>query len=203
MRRAVLALVLVAVTALGFVVFNIAQVDGLPEPPFGGPDPLVATDEFAPEAMCAMLDAVPAQRAAGTPSYSPALDRVMMPPIEIFVSPLAYYATLAHELVHWTGHSSRLNRELSTRFGGEAYAVEELIAELGAAFTCHSYGVDVADRPDHAQYLSSWCSVLRANPSVLWTVASKAQAALDELESYRRDALIAEWHEADAVPSFA
>lgn len=167
----------------GFVVFNIAQVD-VAEPPIDGPDPLVTVDEFAPEALCAMLDAVPAQRAAGRPSYAPAQDRVMMPPIEAFTSPLAYYATLAHELVHWTGHSSRLDRQLSTRFGSNAYAVEELIAELGAAFTCHSYGVDVADRPDHAQYLSSWCSVLREQPSVLWTVASKAQAALDHLESY-------------------
>jgi antirestriction protein ArdC len=175
----------------GFVVFNIAQVDGLPDAPLDGPDPLVVIDEFAPEAMCAMLDAVPAQRAAGKPSYSPSLDRVMMPPIEAFVSPLAYYATLAHELVHWTGHSSRLDRELSSRFGSNAYAVEELIAELGAAFTCHSYGVDVADRPDHAQYLSSWCSVLRETPSVLWTVASKAQAALDHIEAYSTVAAVA------------
>jgi len=171
----------------GFVVFNIAQVDGLPEPVVD--DTLVVTD-FAPEALCYMLDAVPAQCAVGRPSYSPSLDRVMMPPIESFVSPLAYYAVLAHEYVHWTGHADRLARDLANRFGSDAYAVEELIAELGAAFICHSYGIDVADRPDHAQYLTSWCSVLREKPNVLWTVASKAQAAMDHLETYVKASML-------------
>ena len=66
--------------------------------------------------------------------YLPSDDRIQMPPFEAFVDPIAYYATLAHEATHWTGHASRLDRELKGRFGQEAYAAEELIAELGAAF---------------------------------------------------------------------
>ena len=71
------------------------------------------------------------------------------------------------------------------RFGDHAYAAEELVAELSAAFTCAVVGLDTVARPDHAAYLAHWCQLLRQQPAVLWTVAAKAQAATDLLASYQ------------------
>jgi antirestriction protein ArdC len=104
-----------------------------------------------------------------------------MPTLGQFSSSVAYYATSAHEHAHWTGHASRLARDLSCRFGSDAYAAEELVAELSAAFTCAHLGISTTPRPDHASYLASWLRVLRADPSALFAVASKAQAATDWL----------------------
>ena len=92
-----------------------------------------------------------------------------------------FYSTLAHEHTHWTGHSTRLDRDLKGRFGSESYAMEELCAELGAAFIGAQLGLDQAVRKDHAQYLKHWLTVLRSDPKALVTVTSKAQAALDHL----------------------
>jgi antirestriction protein ArdC len=108
-----------------------------------------------------------------------------MPDFSEFTTLAGYYGTLAHELTHWTGHRDRCNRDLSGRFGDDAYAMEELIAELGAAFFCARYGADAGARDDqHAAYLASWCRVLRADPRTLFTVASAAQHAVDHLASY-------------------
>jgi antirestriction protein ArdC len=98
-----------------------------------------------------------------------------------FTDAHAYYATSAHEHAHWTGHASRLNRDLANRFGDDAYAAEELVAELYAAFTCATLGISTTPRPDHAAYLAHWLHVLRSDPRALFTVASKAQAATDHL----------------------
>jgi antirestriction protein ArdC len=114
-------------------------------------------------------------------AYSPAGDFIILPAFEQFSSAVAYYATSAHEHSHWTGHRSRLARELSGRFGSDSYAAEELVADLSAAFTCAHLGISTTPRPDHAAYLASWLRVLRADPSALFTVASKAQAATDFL----------------------
>jgi antirestriction protein ArdC len=84
-----------------------------------------------------------------------------MPEFKQFRDPIAYYATLAHEHIHWTGHEKRCSREFGKRFGNEAYAMEELIAELGAAFVCAQLGLSNDPRPDHAAYLESWLKVLK------------------------------------------
>lgn len=114
--------------------------------------------------------------------YLPALDRIEVPDLTQFTEPALYYSTLAHEHVHATGHESRLARDLSGRFGSDAYAVEELIAELGAAFWSARSGLSPATRDDHAAYLAHWVRVLREHPRVLLTVCSKAQHALDWLD---------------------
>lgn len=171
--------------ARGFVVFNAAQVDNPP------PDP--AAVELARlqriERAEAFFAAVPAEVAWGTgnPCYMPAADRVVMPSFDAFHTAELAYGTLAHELGHWTGHPTRLNRVYGARFGDNAYAAEELVAELSAAFTCAGLRIDTATRSDHTAYLAHWCQMLRARPSTLWTVASKAQAAADFLAAFHAD----------------
>ena len=111
--------------------------------------------------------------------YVPARDEIRMPHFAQFTSAVAYYSTLGHECCHWAGHPSRLNRDLTGRFGSAAYAVEELVAELGAAFLCGTLGLAVEPRTDHAQYIATWLHVLKTDARAVWTAASKAQAAVD------------------------
>jgi antirestriction protein ArdC len=95
----------------------------------------------------------------------------------------AYYSTVLHELTHWTAPPHRCNRDLSGRFGSEAYAMEELVAELGAAFLCAELGITAEPRADHAQYLTHWLTVLKADKRAIFTAASKAAQASAFLES--------------------
>lgn len=117
--------------------------------------------------------------------YLPSGDFVQMPPPAAFTgtdtstATEAYYATLLHELTHWTAHPERCARDLSGRFDTDAYATEELIAELGAAFLCGTLGITDAPRADHAAYIASWLTMLRSDPRAIFTAASKAQEAAD------------------------
>ena len=113
--------------------------------------------------------------------YSPELDYVGMPARGAFKSQHGLYSTLLHELGHWTGHKSRLNRDLSGRFGNEAYAAEELVAELTAAFLCARCGLSQEPRADHAQYLASWLRVLKNDKRAIFKASSLAAAAADYL----------------------
>jgi antirestriction protein ArdC len=88
---------------------------------------------------------------------------------------------LSHEAIHWTSHVSRCDRQLGKRFGDDAYAVEELIAELGSAFTMARLELELTPREDHAEYLQSWLKVLKADKKAIFTAASKAQQAADWL----------------------
>jgi antirestriction protein ArdC len=116
--------------------------------------------------------------------YQPASDTIRIPTINQFHSPASYYATRAHETIHATGHPSRLARTFGQRFGDRAYAAEELVAELGAAMWCAQAGISSATRTDHAAYLSHWLDILRDDPRSLVTVASKAQAAVDYINTH-------------------
>ena len=110
-----------------------------------------------------------------------------MPPVETFngtdtsTPTEGYYGTLLHELTHWTGHEKRCDRDLSGRFGADAYAAEELVAELGAAFLCSELGISQQPRPDHAQYVGHWLRVLKADKRAIFTAASKATQAAEYL----------------------
>ena len=121
--------------------------------------------------------------------YRPHADYIQMPPRSAFIGTStstpteAYYATLLHELTHWTGHEKRLSRDLSRRFGDEAYAMEELVAELGAAFLCADLSVTNAPRADHAAYVASWLRVLRNDAHAIFHAAGKASAAIEYLRS--------------------
>lgn len=119
--------------------------------------------------------------------YSPTEDTIYMPTRALFSGSStssateSFYSTLLHELTHWTGHSARLNRELKNRFGDEAYAMEELVAELGAAFLCADLGISLEVRPDHAAYIQGWLAALKQDKRALFIAASKANAASDYL----------------------
>jgi antirestriction protein ArdC len=104
-----------------------------------------------------------------------------MPPRESFRDAESYCATLVHELTHWTSHPTRLARELGKRFGDQAYAAEELIAEMGSAFLCADLGITPEVRDDHAAYLAHWLQVLKADNRAIFTAASQAQRAADFL----------------------
>jgi antirestriction protein ArdC len=111
--------------------------------------------------------------------YAPATDHIQMPPFAAFIDNVAYYSTLAHEHTHWTAHVARCDRQLGKRFGDNQYAAEELIGELGAAFTCAHLGLSTEPREDHSQYIACWLKVLKADKRAIFTAASKAQQAAD------------------------
>ena len=171
--------------ARAFHVFNADQVDGykITAPPHL---PISARIERAET----FFRAQPATIWDGSDSafYDARADIVSMPSFEAFVSAEAYYSVLAHELCHWTGAKPRLDRDLAGRFGSEAYAMEELIAELGAAFTVGYLDLACEPRTDHAPYISSWLRVLGGDPRAIITAASRAQAAADYLISKAQEA---------------
>ncbi len=110
--------------------------------------------------------------------YSPSADFVQMPPREAFKTEAGYLGTGMHEFVHSTGHKSRCNREFGKRFGTEAYAAEELVAELGSCFLQELLNVEM-DTENHASYLANWLKVLKDDKRAIFTAASKAQQACD------------------------
>jgi len=167
-------------------VFNVGQIEGwvVPEPP------LVSKVETSIE-IDAFVKATSARIHHGSyvACYDRRTDQIELPVLGQFVgtatsSPTeAYYAVLLHELTHWTGAPNRLDRTFGARFGDHAYAFEELVAELGAAFLCSGLGVSNEPRPDHAAYISSWLEILGRDAKAIFTAASQAQRAVGYLES--------------------
>ena len=111
--------------------------------------------------------------------YNSESDTVYMPAFDAFKEALFYYSVLSHESTHWTGAPSRCARDLKGRFGSDAYAMEELIAELGAAFLCAELGLPTDPRQDHAPYIAGWLKVLKSDKRAIFTAAAKAQQAVD------------------------
>jgi len=161
-----------------FSVFSAKQVDG-----WEAPAPVVRDTPERIAGADAFFASIGAdvRHGGNRAAYVPAGDYITLPDLAQFEQASAYYSTSAHEHAHWSGRGSRLARDLSGRFGSDAYAAEELIAELSAAFTCARLGISATPRPDHAAYLASWLRVLRADSSALFHAASKAQAASDYL----------------------
>lgn len=154
-----------------FTVFNVAQIDGLPAAPDAAPleRPAGVADS--------MLGLATVQHGGDRAFYAPGPDFIRLPQMAQFASVPEYYATGLHELTHWTGHASRCAREYGKRFGDSAYAREELVAEMGAAFLCARAGVD--GRLQHAEYLAHWIKVLREDKRAIVIAASHAQRAAD------------------------
>ena len=160
-----------------FTVFNVSQVDGVP-------DALrtVLRHDWAPLERAEELlvrSGASIHHGGAQAFYSPAHDEIQLPPRHLFPAADRFYATALHELSHWTGHPSRCNRQLSTRFGDAAYAVEELIAEMAAAFLCAHCRIDGALQ--HAAYLQSWLDLLGADKRAIFVAATRAQQAADYL----------------------
>jgi antirestriction protein ArdC len=170
-----------------FTVFNACQVEGLPGRFFPEPRPLPNPTE-RDAALDRFFAAVPARvRHWGAEAfYSPAVDQVTMPEPGLFRDLDHYRGTLAHELSHWTGHESRLARQMGGRFGSEAYAMEELVAELSSAILGAELGLPVEHLDHHASYLASWLKVLKADSRAILTVAAKAEEAASLLLRFGR-----------------
>ncbi len=124
--------------------------------------------------------------------YKPSVDEIHMPKMQKFIdtefssATENYYSTLAHELVHWSGHKDRLDRDMGKRFADEKYAAEELVAELGAAFFCAELDISRSPRPEHASYIENWLQALKGNKYLITTAAnnaSKAMGYLNKLQS--------------------
>lgn len=160
--------------AKAFWVFNLDQIDGIQ-----APGAVPAGNEWsAIEAAEALIQKSGADVIEGGAKayYSPSRDEIHMPDRERFQCAENFYAVALHELTHWTGHASRCARDLKNRFGDEAYAMEELVAELGAAFLCAETGI--AGRLEgHASYIGSWLRVLKNDKRAIITAASKASQA--------------------------
>jgi antirestriction protein ArdC len=162
-----------------YAVFNADQIDGLSAQYHPGFQDLAGESEGRAEALDRFFGAIPAQlRHQGDQAYyEPLADRISMPPANLFENYDHYYATLAHELSHWTGHESRLARDMRHRFGTAAYAAEELIAELSSAMLGAELGLPVAHLDHHASYIGNWLELLRADDRAIMTAAAKAEEA--------------------------
>jgi antirestriction protein ArdC len=163
-------------------VFAAEQVDGYQAPALDAPPATVITPIEQAEAFVAATGAA-ISHGGGRAFYRPSTDSIQLPPREAFTGTAtstpaeSFYSTLCHELTHWTSAATRCNRQLGKRFGDQAYAMEELVAELGAAFLCADLGITDVPREDHAQYLATWLSVLKADKKAIFTAASKASEA--------------------------
>lgn len=164
-----------------FNVWNVAQIKGLPEAYY------VADEDFKPNfwqrsniaddvihATGAQVEHIMQNRAY----YNLTTDTITLPSKEQFKGKEEYYETAFHELAHWTGHPARLNRKTLTERSDENYAVEELVAELGSAFLCASFGMD-RRITNNAAYLQSWINHLKENPRFIFTVSAQAQRAAE------------------------
>jgi len=166
-------------------VFNAAQCEGwLPPAP-----PARLSNVAIDEGVGAFIAATGAQVDHGynMARYRIDLDRIEMPSPSWFfdtrtrTATQAYHGVLLHELTHWTGASHRIGRDLRNRFGTRAYAFEELVAELGAAFMCAAFKIANEPRQDHAAYVATWLEVLNDDPKAIFTAATKAQEAIEYL----------------------
>lgn len=163
-------------------VFNVAQVDKAPAP--------AEIVELTPDQRIAIIDewveavsltAMIEHSDEGRAYFRPSTDTVTMPRFEVFHTPQHYYSTLFHELTHWTGAKSRLDREF--RREKSEYAKEELVAELGAAFLAAEFGIDNVTRDDHTSYIASWLKALKDDKRLIVRAASLASKATDYLHA--------------------
>lgn len=170
----------------GYTVFNAEQVEGLPEHFTQAAQTIldpVQRISHAEEFFTATGANI--QHGGNHAFYSPGEDRIQLPPFETFRDAESYYATLAHESVHWTNHKSRLDRDLGRkRWGDEGYAAEELVAELGAAFLCADLKLTPEVRDEHASYIATWLKVLKKDNRAIFTAAAHAQKAADFLNGF-------------------
>jgi antirestriction protein ArdC len=169
-----------------FTLFHASQIDGVPPyvPPTVEEAPWRAPE--AAEIIIAHSGAV--IRIGGDRAfYSPSTDHIQMPPQAAFDTAEGYCGTLLHEACHWTGHPSRLNRDLRTSFGSHDYAREELRAEIGQVMACTELGIAAGDFANNAAYIASWLEKLRADRKEIFRAAADAQRIADYLLAFHPD----------------
>jgi antirestriction protein ArdC len=168
-----------------FTVFNVAQCDDLPGHLYEAEGSEQRADLVTiPEAE-ALIVASGANISIGAPHacYMPRADRIEVPSQAAFIEPINYYRTVLHELGHWTGHGSRLDRDQTGRFGTPSYGREELVAEMCSAFSCAALGIVPTVR--HADYIACWLEVLKGDNRAIFRAASQASKAADFLLAFR------------------
>jgi antirestriction protein ArdC len=169
-----------------FTVFNTEQCEGLPDSAMGA-----AVTLREPEIVTAAEAVIQASGAdfrigGGEAFYHRGDDFIRVPPQATFFDQINYYRTCFHELGHWTGHPSRLARDLSNRFGSEGYAREELVAELASAFLCAKHNIQPTVR--HADYIGNWLTILRNDSRAVFSAASMASKAADFVLAFTNQA---------------
>jgi antirestriction protein ArdC len=164
-----------------YTVFNVEQCDGLPDDIIAPEPPKVINKDRRLELADLFLESTKAdiREGAGEAYYNPASDYISLPGWSQFHGSDPFYNIAFHELTHWTGHHSRLNRNLKNRFGSQQYAAEELVAELGAAFLSAEFGFDTTVRS--AGYIKSWIQLLQDDNRAIFTASSLAAKAADHL----------------------
>lgn len=171
------------------VVFNADQVEGftIPEPKHEGhAERIAAADQFASQTKAVI------KTGSGEAYFDRLADTIAMPDMGRFFDTVTstategYYSTLLHELTHWSGAASRLNRAQGKRYGDHGYAFEELVAELGSAMLCAMLGITTSTRADHAQYIDGWLKALKDDKRFIFSAASQAQKAVDYLASLQQ-----------------
>lgn len=171
-----------------YVVFNVEQIDGLDMSKYPAPVIEIKNRDERDGELDEAFARWPVPYAEGGPSafYDPVADRIQMPSFADFESGNAFYATLAHEVVHSAGSAKRLPRETLRDYGKsrEIRAEEELIAEIGAAMLCAQLGMEPTEREDHAAYVASWLTALRNDKRAIFRAASAAQAASELILSH-------------------
>ena len=166
-----------------FTVFNTDQCEGLPEALSTTPPP-VAEGMILPQAETLIAATGADFRIGGDRAfYSPSHDFIQVPRSDAYFEPINWHRTALHELGHWSGHPSRLGRDLSGGFGSTPYAKEELCAEMTSAFVCATLGIVPTVR--HADYIGSWLEVLREDDRAIVRAASAASKAADYLLAFR------------------
>ena len=170
-----------------FTVFNVDQCEGLPEALTSAPD-LPAEVDMIPSVQ-ALIRASGAdfRIGGGEAYYSPGADFVAIPPPAAFAERINWYRTALHELGHWTGHGSRLDRNQKGAFGSADYAREELVAEMASAFACAFLSIQPTVR--HADYIGSWLAALRQDEKAIFRAASAASKAADYLLAFAPEAV--------------
>jgi antirestriction protein ArdC len=168
-----------------YTVFCVDQIDGLPDQYYKSGAPSTPPAQHIAHADAFFANTGATIRHGGDKAYfAPSLDLIQMPPFESFRDAESYTATLAHECVHWTAPSHRVNRDLS-RYAKDRSerACEELVAELGACFLSADLGIvpELEPRADHASYLASWLEVLSNNKRFIFSAAAHAQRAVTYL----------------------
>lgn len=179
-----------------WTVFNVEQCDNLPENVVHGKPARALNKDEREELADEFVKATGAdfREGKGSPMYVPSKDFITVPNFKSFKSKEGYYGAVFHELGHWTGHKARLDRDLKLRFDTQSYAMEELVAELTAAFLCAEFGFNY--ETNNAAYLGHWISVMKADKRAIFTATSAAQKAANYL---RGKALVEEVVDEEAV----
>ncbi|MCF6205163.1 MAG: ssDNA-binding domain-containing protein [Methylococcaceae bacterium] len=174
----------------GYSVFNVEQIDGLPDKYYElAKEPEISPEQRIEEIEQFFLNTGAEIKEGGNRAYYTIThDYIQMPPFIAFENAEAFYSTLAHETTHWTRHPSRLDRDLGRKkWGDEGYAMEELVAELGSAYIGADLGLVPDVREENAAYIANWLEVLKNDKRAIFTAAAHAQRSAELLHSYQEN----------------